>query len=110
MKGLEEYIQKHGMHLTTKIVSDIVVNKWSPEEVYKSSQVRVYYNTTSSTLGDITYLVNTEWEEMRWSKTKCISFAISIISDYSLGKGFAFRHFLDILHSRKKEFDFTPYL
>ena len=84
MKGLEEYIQKHGMHLTT--------------------------NTTSSTLGDITYLVNTEWKEMGWSKTKCISFAISIISDYSLGEGFAFRHFLDILHSRKKEFDFTPYL
>ena len=110
MKSLKRYIKHHGLHLTTKLASDIVVTKWSPEEIYKSSQVKVYYNTTSSTMGDIVYLVNVGWKEMKWSKSKCIDFALSIVGDYNLGEGFAFRHFMDTLHLNKKDFDFTPYI
>lgn len=110
MRNLKEYIEKHGQHLTIELVLDVVAVRWSPEEIEKSIQAKVYYNTTSSTLGDMIYLVNAVYDEKRRSKTKCIDYTLSKISNFSLGEGFAFKYFIDTLYSQKEEFDFTPYI
>ena len=58
MKGLEEYIEKHGKHFTMKLAYDVSNDYWSDEEIHKALQKKVYYNVSGCTPGDIVYVVN----------------------------------------------------
>ena len=71
MKGLKEYISKHGSHFTEKLAIAVMDSKWSPSEIERSSEAMVYYNV---------------------SKKKCLKYALDIVGDYS-SNGYAFTLF-----------------
>ena len=108
MKGLKEYIKKHGKHFTEELVKAALPLRWDITDVVSSAQKKVYYNVTGSTVGDMAYLANTVYMSEGWSKTKCIDFTTTIMGDYGVGRELAFSWFLDSLKGKK--FDFTPYI
>ena len=58
MKGLRQYIKKHGKHFTEELAYKTAGKRWSSTQIEKATQREVYYNVTASTLGDIVYLAN----------------------------------------------------
>lgn len=58
MKGLEEYVAVYGRHFTEDLVKDAIHNRYSSLEVRRASEGQVYYNVSSATLGDMTFLAN----------------------------------------------------
>lgn len=90
MKGLKEYISKHGNHFTEKLAIAVMDSKWSPSEIKRSSETMVYYNVSEATLGDIVFLVNKyKKNHCRATKKKCLKYALDIVGDYS-SNGYAF--------------------
>lgn len=93
MKGLKEYISKHGNHFTEKLAIAVMDNKWNPSEIEKSSETMVYYNVSEATLGDIVFLVNKyKKNHCRATKKRCLKYALDIVGDYS-SNGYAFTLF-----------------
>lgn len=93
MKGLKEYISKHGNHFTEKLAIAVMDSKWSSSEIEKSSETMVYYNVSEATLGDIVFLVNKyKKNHCRATKKKCLKYALDIVGDYS-SNGYAFTLF-----------------
>lgn len=96
MKGLEEYIAKHGRHFTEDLVRDAIFNRWSSLEIDRSSRDMVYYNVSSATLGDITYLANLHYQMFKIfhpSKARCIKIALRTVGNVN-ANGFAFNHWM----------------
>ena len=87
MKGLREYVKKHGMHFTEKLALDAIPLRWDAEKVKQATQKKVYYNVTGASSGDMLYLVGIADEK---SLDKCIDFMISVIGDYGFSDGLVF--------------------
>ena len=108
MKGLREYIKKHGKHFTEKLVMDIMPIRWKADDIVSTAQKKVYYNVTGSTVGDMVYLVNA-YHHRGHSKNQCILFMLDNIGNYT-NSGRAFSSWAFARRSRKPGFDFTPYI
>ena len=117
MKGLEEYINKHGKHFTEQLAYDVALSKkWNKEQIEDALQKRVWYNVTGSTIGDIIYLVNECYDEgcMGYGKKhRCISYTLLYVGDFNNYGGKLFERWLEDISQYniiKDNFDFTPYI
>ena len=109
MKGLKEYIKKHGNHFTEQLALTVTDGRWDGVRVEKAAQRRVYYNVTGSTLGDMVYLVNKVHSDgllVKDTIVQCVAFMLCVISSYDNGRDAAFSDWLEDL----TDFDFTPYI
>ena len=90
MKGLEEYIKRHGRHLTERLALDSTVVRWDAAKVRKAVEGRAYYNVTGFTVGDMVYLVNEYHARYpRPHKAQCIKYILRIVEDVAFeGKAF----------------------
>ena len=110
MKGLKEYIKKHGRHFTKELARDALKRDnilfWEPDVVMRAINRKVWYNTNSSTEGDIVYLAN----NFPSALSSAIGTVIAYLHDAYYGREAAFSIFESSLHLRKMDFDFTPYI
>jgi len=111
MKGLEEYVKKHGRHFTEKLANDAGRRKWNAEKIRLSAQKKVYYNVTGSTLGDMVYLMDMFCYHLsdQYTPGKCLKLMLSWVGDYNK-TGSPFCIWLTSLTIKEKDFDFTPYI
>ncbi len=94
MKGLDEYIRRHGRHLTEELALDSVKVRWGTSKVRKAVEGRVYYNVTRATVGDMVYLVNKYHSRCPGlHKSTCIKHVLGIVGDVSM-EGHAFDDWL----------------
>jgi hypothetical protein len=107
MKGLEEYISKHGRHFTEELASYVTEGRWNPSKVERDAQRHVYYNVTGSTPGDMVYLMTFWKEDMPYNRK--IKVMLSWVEDYNK-TGSPFLIWLTVMIVRKESFDFTPYI
>jgi hypothetical protein len=118
MKGLKEYIKKHGKHFTEKLAYDAALSKrWNKKQIEDALQKRVWYNVTDSTIGDIIYLVNECYDSDNFmgykKKSKCITYTLSCIGNYKNHGGRIFDEWLEQAcqySTFRNNFDFTPYI
>ncbi len=95
MKGLKEYLARHGRHLTERLVMDSIKIKWNTAEVMETSETMVYYNVTGSTVGDMVYLANEYHARCpKHHKARCVRYALETIGDAAL-EGHAFDRWLE---------------
>ncbi len=109
MKGLRQYIRKHGKHFTEKLAMSITKGRWSSSEIMEKAESMVYYNVTGSTIGDIVFLTNYAKDTGKvFYKTKynCVRFALCIVGEYTMRDGAMFKKWVGDI----KDFDFTPYI
>ena len=109
MKGLRQYIRKHGRHFTVELALTATKGKWNSSEVMEKAETMVYYNVTDSTVGDIVFLTNFAKDTGKsFYKTKhnCVRFALCIVGEYALRNGAMFKKWV----GDTKDFDFTPYI
>ena len=109
MKGLQQYIDKHGRHFTEQLALAATSQRWSASDVMRSAQRKVYYNVTGATIGDMAYLTNMAYNEKGWPKTVCIDYCLSVIGDYTSGRESAFMMYISTLMTEGRDFDFTAY-
>ena len=111
MKGLKEYIAKHGKHFTEELASDVTRRKWDSSKIQKAAQKRVYYNVTGSTPGDMMYLMDMFhcYPSGQHTHGKCINLMLSWVRDYHK-TGSPFCIWLTMMTVNKEEFDLTPYI
>ena len=111
MKGLEEYINVHGNHFTEKLALDVSKNKWDISKIEKSSQSKVYYNVTGSTIGDMVYMMDMfkYFLSDQYTNNKCITLMLKWVGDHSK-TGSPFCIWLSTIVLDHKEFDFTSYI
>lgn len=90
MKGLKEYIAKHGRHFTEALAMNVINSRWSPSEIEKSSDAMVYYNVSEATLGDMVFLAN-HYSKVHChaTKRKCVRYAIGVVGNVN-ANGYAF--------------------
>lgn len=105
MKGLGEYLKKYGRHFTEELAKDVIYVKWDMAQINKALNRKVYYNVTSSTSGDILYLINYMGNICGGNKTKSIDWALYCVGTYCM-KEIAFNTWFSSL---RNNFDFRPY-
>lgn len=110
MRGLNKYIRKYGRHINLKLADVLYNSKWNASDIEKTTQEYVYYNVTSTTLGDMVYITNMVHYHKGWNKRKCIKHTLSIVEDYPEGKEYAFTHLLTILKLSNQKVDFSKYI
>lgn len=93
MKGLKQYIRKHGRHLTEELALSVIDCKWNPSKVEQYLKDLVYYNVTKSSLGDMVYLVNRYKIMKKANRQSCIRFALNVVEEVKL-EGYAFDEML----------------
>lgn len=108
MKGLKEYIRKHGIHFTEQLAMDVTRRKWNPSKVEKDAQKKVYYNVTGSTRGDMVYLMDMFYC-FQYTEGKCINLMLKWVGDYNRTNS-PFCIWLSTVSLDNREFDFTPYI
>ena len=109
MKGLEEYVDRHGMHFTEELASEVTNGRWNPSQIMEKAQSMVYYNVTGSTVGDIVFLANYAKDTGKpFYKTRhnCVRFALCVVGEYALHDGVMFTKWV----GDAKDFDLTPYI
>jgi len=109
MKGLRQYIRKHGKHFTEELAMTVTKGKWNSSEIMEKAESMVYYNVTGSTIGDIVFLTNyagNEGTSFHRTKHNCIRHALHIIEDYTFREGAIFSMWI----KETNDFDFTPYI
>ena len=107
MKGLEEYIKVHGRHFTEELASAVTCHRWSPGQIEKAAQRKVWYNVTGSTRGDLIYLVNEIYKNWQYKTlNKCLNYPLYVIGEHRFHGGAVFNDWLE----DNKDFDFTPYI
>ena len=114
MKGLKQYIAKHGKHFTERLALDVIASeRWDTRQIEKDVDKRVWFNVTSSTFGDIIYLVNAAYAEYPPSghntKNRCIDYALFTVGNVN-SEGLAFAGWLADLVISDKDFDFRKYI
>ena len=107
MKGLEEYISKHGNHFTKELASKGTDERWDSSKLERDAQKHVYYNVTGSTDGDMVYLMTIGDSCQPYSKK--VKTMLSWIQDYNK-TGSPFIIWLTVLIVKEQDFDFTPYI
>ena len=118
MKGLKEYLKKHGKHFSEQLAYDVALNKrWNKKQIENSIRNRVWYNVTDSSIGDIIYLVNECYDDENFmgykKKSKCIAYTLLYIGDFKNYGGRLFDEWLDETSQYeffRDNFDFTPYI
>ena len=118
MKGLDEYIKKHGKHFTEELAYEAALSKrWNKKQIEDTLQKMVWYNVTESTIGDIIYLVNECYDDENFmgygKKLKCISYTLLYIGNFRNYGGKLFDEWLEKASQYnffKDNFDFTPYI
>ena len=97
MKGLKEYLRKHGKHFTVELACSAVKLRWKPEQVMKAIKDEVWYNVSESTFGDIVFLVNLAGFYQNCfsfsTKHECIKYALGIVGNMDCN-GMAFDNWL----------------
>ncbi len=109
MKGLRQYIKKHGRHFTEELAMTVTGGRWNSSEIMEKAESMVYYNVTGSTVGDIVFLTNYVKDTGKsFYKTKynCIRFALCIVGEYALRDGAMFKKWV----GENKDFDLTHYI
>lgn len=109
MKGLRQYIRKHGRHFTEELAMNVTKGRWNPSEIMEKAESMVYYNVTGSTVGDIVFLTNYVKDTGKsFYKTKynCVRFALCIVGEYALRNGVMFKKWA----GENKDFDLTHYI
>lgn len=107
MKGLRKYIRKHGRHFTEELAYEAAGRKYNARQVEKAAQKKVYYNVTGSTLGDMVYLTNSNFNGWGFSSISgSINYTLYFVGQYKFHGGFLFEQWLHGLD----DFDFTPYI
>ena len=109
MKGLRQYIRKHGRHFTEELAMTVTKGKWNSSEIMEKAESMVYYNVTGSTVGDIVFLTNYAKDTGKsFYKTKhnCVRFALCVVGEYAFKDGAMFKKWID----GTKDFDFTPFI
>lgn len=110
MKGLKEYIKKHGKHFTERLAEDALrwdsILFWETDKVMKALNRKVWYNVQSLTIGDIVYLVNNYPDNLN-NSIKC-TISRHLHSVYPREEAFSI--FISSLYMRERCFDFTPYI
>lgn len=116
MKGLKEYIAKHGRHLTVELANSFMGGeaRWNKDSVMESMQKKVYYNVTGTSDADLYYWVNMCYEVSnvsgrRSTKNRCIKDAVRRIGDMEY-EGWAFDNAVMTFALTETDFDFTPYI
>lgn len=104
MKGLKQYLRKHGNHFTEALVKDYIPTKWDYPEIEKSIKDEVWYNCWSATKGDMLYLVNIAHIFSGSNKRLCIMFMLGVVGDYE------HREWFDMWVKDNEDFDLTPYV
>lgn len=103
MKGLNEYVSKHGKHFTEDLAHAISGCRWSYKEIDESLQKKVYYNVSGCTPGDIVYCVNgLEFD----NRKEIVSFLLRCVM-YDVGTSDELFDTWILCHP---DFDFTPYI
>jgi len=116
MKGLKEYIAKHGFHFTEELAYKAAGGKkWSADKIAVAAQKRVYYNVTRSTLGDMTYSTNAIYFCCNSSGyntlARCITIMLNDVGCFEyFGYGGIFSLWLETMHRHGEEFDFTQFI
>ena len=111
MKGLKQYLKKHGAHFTEELTRDIIPIRWSIGTIEASIKDEVWFNCWSSTKGDRFYLVNlVAFIFPNQSKRYCIDFMLEKMSDYSYKKLFEFWAFSVDKDGNEALEDITPYI
>lgn len=110
MKGLKEYVKKHGKHFTVELAVHAVKPRWKPKQIEETIKKEVWYNVTESTLGDIVFLVNHAGFYHNCipfcSKYRCIRYALDIVGNVKCN-GLAFQNWLSV---QEDDMDFTEYI
>lgn len=103
MKGLKEYVEKHGRHFTEELAYAVSGCRWTYKEIDKSLQKKVYYNVSGCTPGDIAYCVNgLDFDNRR----DAVSFLLRcVLYDVGLSDTLFNLWVMD-----NDSFDFTPYI
>ena len=111
MKGLKEYIRKHGKHFTEELAYYAAGKAWSGRQVEKAAQKKVYYNVTGSTLGDMVYLTNEVWENWGYKTIHgAINYVLYIIGDYKYHGGVLFDEWVEEMQEVQADIDLRPYI
>ena len=109
MKGLEEYIEKHGKHFTVELAYKVSGKRWDVSQIEKAAKNRVYYNVTASTIGDMVYITNRVYmpkSSIFNTMSKCINYMLCIVGNFDFYEHTVFDDWLTI----EEDFDFTPYI
>ena len=109
MRGLRQYIKKHGRHFTEELAMTVTNGRWDSSEIMEKAESMVYYNVTGSTVGDIVFLTNYAKDTGKsFYKTKynCVKFALCIVGEYALRDGAMFRKWTE----DNRDFDLTEYI
>ena len=103
MKGLKEYVEKHGRHFTEELAYTVSGCRWTYKEINNSLQKKVYYNVSGCTPGDIVYCVNgLDFDNRR----DIVSFLIRCVL-YDVGVSDTL---FNLWVMDNNSFDFTPYI
>lgn len=111
MKGLKEYIKKHGCHFTKELAHAVCKVNWDSQKIMKSAQKHVYYNVTGSTEGDMLYLMDMFHyflsDQYTWNQS--LRLTLMWVEDYHKTGG-PFCTWMSRIVLNKEDFDFTHYI
>lgn len=109
VKGLREYVEKHGMHFTVELAYDATNKFYDVDEIEKELNKKVYYNVSGYTMGDAVYIFNGWTNERDRTDKKYRADNVRWILEDS--------GYLDIptvfelwVKAYARDFDFTPYI
>lgn len=105
VKGLKEYVEKHGTHFTQELAySAAQCNEWSLKDIEKALRNKVYYDVSGCTPGDLIFIVN-GYDNLS-SKKEIAVLLIKCVFCYVGEASNIFKRWV----SCNKDFDFTPYI
>lgn len=113
MKGIKEYIKKHGRHLTEELAYEVAGSKWKIDKIQAVLSTMVWYNVTGTTSGDLIYMVNTVYAYYHpmFNIRGVCRIVADLVGDYTIGKEFAFDSWLArVISSNNKDFDLSLYI
>ncbi len=105
LKGLKEYIDKHGEHFTKELAEDVL--NTSTDRVITLLNKEVWYNVSDATIGDILYLY--KYSDLVTSNRNKVKFVINVVNDVN-SSGIAFSSWLGRLIIEGRDFDFQKYV
>jgi hypothetical protein len=108
MKGLEEYINKHGRHFTVELAYRATDKYWDALKIYNILQKKVYYNVAGYTLGGIVYLFNGISDYYGGMSDICFRRNFVLLTLRDVNTRNVFNDWKDF--GAEQDFDFTPYI
>lgn len=106
MKGLKEYIEKHGEHFTVELAYDATHKYYSVDEIEKELDKKVYYNVSGHTIGDIVYIFN-GWCDEGTKRERAWNVRFILQDPYYFDVPTVFSRWVK---AYAEDFDFTSYI